>query len=241
MATDRGPSEVSASVKPTVVLVHGAWADSSSWSQVLERLRKDGYPVRAIANPLRGLTSDTAYVSSCLSTIKGPVVLVGHSYGGAVITNSAASDPDVKALVYIAGFIPVKGETVGGLAAQSSPSIPLVSTVVPDGTDVSIDPDHFREVFAGDLDKNTAAGLAVTQRPANTRAVTDASVEEAFRTVPSWSLITRQDHAIAPALQRSMSQRAGAHTEEVNASHAVMISHPATVTHIIEDAARDTQ
>ncbi|WP_229840734.1 alpha/beta fold hydrolase [Streptomyces brasiliensis] len=241
MATDKGHSPAAASAKPTVVLVHGAWADSSSWSQVLERLRKDGYPVRAIANPLQGLTSDSAYVSSYLSTIKGPVVLVGHSYGGAVITNSAASDPDVKALVYIAGFIPEKGETVGDLAAQSSPAIPLVQTEVPGGTDVSIDPDHFRDAFAGDVDKTTAADLAAVQRPANTKAVTDASVQEAFRTIPSWSLITRQDHAIAPALQHSMSKRAGAHTEEVNASHAVMISHPSAVTHIIEDAARNTK
>ncbi|TJZ98874.1 alpha/beta fold hydrolase [Actinacidiphila oryziradicis] len=241
MATDDGSSSTSASPKPTVVLVHGAWADSSSWSPVMERLRKDGYPVRAIANPLQGLTSDTAYVSSYLSTIKGPVVLVGHSYGGAVITNSAASDPDVKALVYIAGFIPAKGETVGELAAQSSPAIPLVSTAVPGGTDVSIDPAHFREAFAGDVDRTTAADLAAVQRPANTRAVTDASVQEAFRTIPSWSLITRQDHAIAPNLQRFMSKRAGAHIEEVNASHAVMISRPGTVTQVIEDAARSTR
>ncbi|WP_328596288.1 alpha/beta fold hydrolase [Streptomyces apricus] len=234
MASGGKPS----SPKPTVVLVHGAWADSSSWSPVVERLRKDGYPVRAIANPLQGLTSDTAYVSSHLSAVDGPVVLVGHSYGGAVITNAAASDPDVKALVYIAGFVPAKGETVGELAAKSSPPIPLVSTAVPGGTDVSIDPDHFREVFAGDVDSTTAADLAVAQRPANTKAVSDASVEEAFRTIPSWSLITRQDHAIAPDVQRFMSKRAGAHIEEVNASHAVMISRPGAVTHTIEDAAR---
>ncbi|AUA16833.1 alpha/beta fold hydrolase [Streptomyces sp. SID8382] len=241
LATDDGSSAASASPKPTVVLVHGAWADSSSWSSVMERLRKDGYPVRAIANPLRGLTSDTAYVSSYLSTIDGPVVLVGHSYGGAVITNSAASDPDVKALVYIAGFIPAKGETVGDLAAKSSPPIPLISTAIPGGTDVSIDPAHFREVFAGDVDETTAANLAAVQRPANTKAVSGAGVEEAFRTIPSWSLITRQDHAIAPDVQRFMSKRAGSHTEEVNASHAVMISRPDAVTHMIEDAARDTR
>ncbi|TDD52052.1 alpha/beta hydrolase [Nonomuraea terrae] len=241
MAASEGSSSVIASLKPTVVLVHGAWADSSSWSSVMERLRKDGYPVHAIANPLQGLTSDTAYVSSYLSTIDGPVVLVGHSYGGAVITNSAASDPDVKALVYIAGFIPAKGETVGELAAKSAPAIPLVSTAVPDGTEVSIDPDHFREVFAGDVGKTTAANLAAVQRPANTKAVSDGSVEVAFRTIPSWSLITRQDRAIAPDVQRFMSERAGAHTEEVNASHAVMISRPGTVTQVIEDAARSTR
>ncbi|GGJ72531.1 alpha/beta fold hydrolase [Streptomyces brasiliensis] len=240
MATSEGSSSASASPKPTVVLVHGAWADSSSWSPVMERLRKDGYPVRAIANPLQGLTSDTAYVSSYLSTIKGPVVLVGHSYGGAVITNSAASDPDVKALVYIAGFIPEKGETVGDLA-KKSPELPVVPTDVPGGAEVSINPDRFRDVFAGDVDKTTAADLAAVQRPANTKAVTDASVQEAFRTIPSWDLITRQDHAIAPDAQRFMAKRAGVHTEEVDASHAVMISHPGAVTHIIEDAARSTR
>ncbi|MFF3591264.1 alpha/beta fold hydrolase [Streptomyces sp. NPDC003631] len=240
MATDGGSSSASTSPKPTIVLVHGAWADSSSWSSVLERLRKDGYPVRAIANPLQGLTSDTAYVSSYLSTIKGPMVLVGHSYGGAVITNSAASDPDVRALVYIAGFIPAKGETVGDLAKRS-PDLPLVQTDVPGGQEVSINPDRFREVFAGDVDKTTAADLAAVQRPANIKAVVEASAQEAFRSIPSWDLITRQDHAIAPDAQRFMAKRAGAHTEEVNASHAVMISHPATVTHIIEEAARITR
>ncbi|SNT44618.1 alpha/beta fold hydrolase [Actinacidiphila glaucinigra] len=240
MATGGGSSSASTSPKPTIVLVHGAWADSSSWSSVLERLRKDGYPVRAIANPLQGLTSDTAHVSSYLSTIKGPMVLVGHSYGGAVITNSAASDPDVRALVYIAGFIPAKGETVGDLAKRS-PDLPLVQTDVPGGQEVSINPDRFREVFAGDVDKTTAADLAAVQRPANIKAVVDASAQEAFRSIPSWDLITRQDHAIAPDAQRFMAKRAGAHTEEVNASHAVMISHPATVTHIIEDAARSTR
>ncbi|WP_028808879.1 alpha/beta fold hydrolase [Streptomyces canus] len=227
-----------ASPKPTVVLVHGAWADSSGWSQVVERLRHDGYPVRAIANPLQGLTSDSAYVSSYLATIHGPVILVGHSYGGAVITNAAASDPDVKALVYVAGFIPVKGETVGDLAARSSSPIPLIATPVPGGTDVSIDPDHFREVFAGDVDPTIAADMAVAQRPANTKAVTDPGAAEAFRTVPSWSLITTQDHAISPDVQQFMSQRAGAHIERVSSSHDVMVSHPGAVTHIIEDADR---
>ncbi|MCX5400446.1 alpha/beta fold hydrolase [Streptomyces sp. NBC_00102] len=238
MADDPGPPSVSASPKPTVVLVHGAWADSSSWSAVMERLRKDGYPVRAIANPLQGLTGDAAHLSSYLATIDGPVVLVGHSYGGAVITNSAVSDPDVKALVYIAGFIPAKGETVGDLAARTSPAIPLVATPVPDGTEVSIDPAHFRDFFAGDVDGTTAADLAAVQRPANTRAVSETGTEEAYRTIPSWSLIARQDHAIAPDVQRFMSKRAGAHTEEVDASHAVMVSRPGKVTHMIEEAAR---
>ncbi|MQY40839.1 hypothetical protein SRB17_88720 [Streptomyces sp. RB17] len=236
-ATDQGSDT---SPKPTVVLVHGAWTDSSTWAGTMEQLRRDGYPVRAIANPLQGLTSDTAYLSSYLKTIDGPVVLVGHSYGGAVITNAAASDPNVKALVYIAGFIPVKGETVGALANQSSTPIPLITTPVPGGAEVSIDPDHFRDVFAGDVDRTTAADMAIEQRPANTTAVTDASVSEGFRSIPSWSLITTQDHAIPPTLQGFMSQRAGAHIEKVSSSHAVMVSHPDAVTHVIEDADHGT-
>jgi pimeloyl-ACP methyl ester carboxylesterase len=236
MASD-GHSRQAERPKPTVVLVHGAWADSSSWNAVMTRLRADGYPVRAISDPLQGLTGDSAYVSSYLSTIQGPVVLVGHSYGGAVITNAAASDPQVRSLVYIAGFIPVKGESVGDLA-QRSPELPLLSTAVPGGTEVSIDPAHFRETFAGDVDADTAANLAAAQRPANTRAVTDPSTAEAFRTIPSWDLITREDHAIAPDVQRFMAGRAHAHVTEVDASHAVMVSRPDAVTKIIEQAAR---
>ncbi|WP_439379645.1 alpha/beta fold hydrolase [Amycolatopsis lexingtonensis] len=224
--------------KPTIVLVHGAWADSSSWAPVIERLRRDGYPVRAIADPLQGLTSDTAYVTSYLSTIDGPKVLVGHSYGGAVITNAATAVTDVKALIYIAGFIPVTGETIGDLAAKSATPLPLLATQVPAGTEVVIDPARFREAFAGDLDRTTAADLAATQRPANTRAVTDASVTEGFRTIPSWALLTRQDHAISPDLQRFMDTRAGARITEVDASHAVMLSRPDVVTKLVEQAAR---
>lgn len=224
--------------KPTVVLVHGAWADSSSWNPVIERLRRDGYPVRAIADPLQGLTSDSAYVTSYLATIDGPKVLVGHSYGGAVITNAATAVPGVKSLVYIAGFIPAKGETIGELAARSTPPLPLVTTPVPGGAEVVIDPARFREAFAGDLDRATAADLAVTQRPANTRAVTDVSAVEGFRSIKSWALVTRQDKAINPDLQRFMTTRAHARTTEVNASHAVMLSRPDVVTKVIEEAAR---
>jgi pimeloyl-ACP methyl ester carboxylesterase len=223
---------------PTIVLVHGAWADSSSWSPVIDRLRDARYPVRAIANPLQGLTSDTAYATSYLDTIDGPKVLVGHSYGGAIITNAATAVPEVKSLVYIAGFIPAKGETIGELAAKSTPALPLVSTQVPDGTEVIIDPAQFHEAFAGDLDPATAAGLAITQRPANTKAVTDASTVEGYLTIPSWDLLTTQDHAIDPDLQRSMATRAKARITEVASSHAVMLSHPDAVATIIEQAAR---
>jgi pimeloyl-ACP methyl ester carboxylesterase len=170
--------------KPTIVLVHGAWADSSSWALVIKRLRASGYPVYAIANPLQGLVSDTAYLSSYLATIMGPVVLVGHSYGGALITNVDASAFDIRSLVYIAGFIPTEGETVGQLAAQSSPPLPLVSVDVPGGAEVAIEPVGFREAFAGDVDDETAAELAIVQRPANVKAVSEAVVNEAFRVVP---------------------------------------------------------
>jgi pimeloyl-ACP methyl ester carboxylesterase len=225
--------------KPTVVLVHGAWTDSSSWNPVKERLRHDGYPVRAIANPLQGLTSDTAYATSYLATIKGPKVLVGHSYGGAVITNAATAVPDVKSLVYIAAFIPAKGETIGAIAATSKPALPLLPpTQVPGGEEVVIDPAKFHEAFAGDLDETTAANLAAAQRPANTKAVSDVSAVEGFRNIPSYALVTRDDKAINPDVQRSMATRANARITEVNASHAVMLSQPDAVTKIIEQAAR---
>ena len=224
-------------VKPTIVLVHGAWADSSSWARVIKRPHASGYPVHAIANPLQGLVSDTAYLCSYLATIEGPMVLVGHSYGGAVITNADASAFDIRSLVYVAGFIPIKGETVGQLAAQSSSPLPLVSVEVPGGAEVAIDPVGFRDAFAGDVDDETAAELAIVQRPANVKAVSEATVNEAFRSVPSWALITRQDRAIPHDLQTFMVGRTNAQITEVDASHAVMISHPDVVADVITQAA----
>lgn len=231
-----GPTTVE-SVKPTIVLVHGAWADSSSWALVIKRLRASGYPVRAIANPLQGLVSDTAYLSSYLATIEGPVVLVGHSYGGALITNVDPSAFDIRSLVYIAGFIPTKGETVGQLAAQSSPPLPLLSVDVPSGAEVTIEPVGFHDAFAGDLDDETAAELAIVQRPANVKAVSEAVANQAFRSVPSWVLITRRDRAINHDLQKFMAGRTDAQISEVDSSHAVMISHPDVVADVITQAA----
>jgi pimeloyl-ACP methyl ester carboxylesterase len=234
-----GAPNTDPSGKPTIVLVHGAWADSSSWGGVIQRLRADGFPLRAVANPLQGLNGDTAYLASILATIDGPVVLVGHSYGGALISNLDAAAFDLRALVYVAGFIPARGETVGQLASQSSPPLPLVAVDVPGGAEVGIDPAAFRDAFAGDLDAEAAAGLAVVQRPANTKAVSEAATHEAYRTVPAWMLVTRQDQAISPSLQLLMAHRADARIIEVDASHAVMVSRPDVVADVIEQAARE--
>ena len=237
----------SSSPLPTVVLVHGAWADSSSWDGVIERLRQAGYPVVAAADPLEGLDQDSASVASLLRSIKGPVILVGHSYGGAVITNAAAGNPNVKALVYIAAFAPDKGESVGDLIARpvAHPiaALPLVSYPVVNAngttdTDYIIDPAQYRQVFAGDVNPALAADMAATQRPAASGAVTEDTTQAAWHTIPSWYLVARQDHAIAPDLERFMAAHAHAHTVESDGSHSVMVSHPDTVAQLIETAAR---
>ena len=235
---------------PTVVLVHGAWADSSSWDGVIERLRQAGYPVVAAADPLQGLAQDSAAVASLLRSIKGPVILAGHSYGGAVITSAAAGNPNVKALVYIAAFAPDKGESIVDLLARpvAHPiaALPLVSYPVVNAngttdTDSIIDPAQFPQVFAGDLNPALAADMAATQRPAASGAVTEATAQAAWQTIPSWYLVAKQDHAIAPDLERFMAGRAHAHTVESDGSHSVMVSHPDTVAQLIETAARSTR
>ena len=236
--------------KPTVVLVHGAWADASSWDGVIEQLRHAGYPVVAAANPLAGLDQDSAAVASLLRSIKGPIILVGHSYGGAVITNAAAGNPNVKALVYIAAFAPDKGESVGDLIARpvADPiaALPLVSYPVVNAngttdTDFIIDPTQYQQVFAGDVNPTLAADMSATQRPAASGGVTEDTTQAAWQIIPSWYLVAKQDHAIAPDLERFMAQRAHAHTIEVNGSHSVMVSHPDTVAQLIETAAWSTR
>ncbi|HEX6525950.1 MAG TPA: alpha/beta hydrolase [Streptosporangiaceae bacterium] len=236
--------------RPTVVLVHGAWADSSSWDGVIERLRAAGYPVVAAADPLAGLDQDSASVASLLRSIKGPIVLAGHSYGGAVITNAAAGNPNVKALVYVAAFAPDTGESVGDLIARPVPdpiaALPLVSYPVVNAngttdTAFTIDPAQYRQVFAGDVNPAVAADMAATQRPAASEAVTDDTTQAAWHTIPSWYLVAKQDHAIAPDLERFMAARANAHTIEANGSHSIMVSHPGTVAQLIETAAWSTR
>ena len=236
--------------KPTVVLVHGAFADSSGFNDVITQLTRDGYPVRTVADPLRGLPTDVAAAKAVLQSISGPIVLVGHSYGGAVISNAAAGDPDVKALVYLAALVPDAGENASGPSGvpitHPLPPLPLVEvpTVAADGTpgaDEYVAQDQFRDRFAGDVDRATAATMAVTQRPLERSAGASPSTAAAWRTIPSWYLVTAQDRTLAPELQRFLAKRAGSHTEEVDSSHAVMVSHPGAVTRLIEEADRGTR
>ena len=232
--------------KPTVVLVHGAWADASGFSEVIGRLQKDGYRVLAPANPLRSLDGDSAYLAAFLSQEQGPFVLVGHSYGGAVITNAAAGNPNVNALVYINGFVPDIGEDILHLTGEGSlapTSIVLkaihVPPLGPTDLDVYIKPANFHETFAGDLSTKDAAVLAVTQRPIALGAAAAVTFATAWKTIPSWYLLGRQDRTITPAAQRFMASRAGSETVEINASHLSILSQPRAVVDLIEEAAAE--
>jgi pimeloyl-ACP methyl ester carboxylesterase len=234
--------------KPTVVLVHGAFADGSSWNGVVKRLERDGYPVIAPANPLRGLANDATYIHSVLSSVHGPVILVGHSYGGAVITQAAAGDPNVKALVYIAAFAPDKGESAlelsnkypGSTLAAALNAVPLPQADGTTGSDLYIKADKFHDQFAADVPTPVTDLMAATQRPVTASALEENATTAAWKAIPSWDLIATQDKNIPPASQRFMAHRAHAHTTEINASHAVAVSHPGAVTHIIEQAAHAT-
>jgi pimeloyl-ACP methyl ester carboxylesterase len=234
--------------KPTIVLVHGAFADASGWDAVIDGLSRGGYRVIAPANPLRSLSSDADYLASVLATIPGPVVLVGHSYGGAVITNAATHAPNVKALVYIAAFAPDRGETAFGLiGAFPGSALPLALKLRPyraggdQGIDGYIDPARFHDVFCADLPAVTAEEMAAAQRPATVASGAEPSGEPAWRTIPSWYLVARQDHAIAPAAELFMAHRAGAHTVEIDSSHVAMISHPDRVLELIRAAAKSVR
>ncbi|MFC8617292.1 alpha/beta fold hydrolase [Micromonospora purpureochromogenes] len=236
-----------AGTKPTVVMVHGGWADSSGWNAEVKSLREHGYPVIAPANPLRGLSSDADYVRSVLQTIEGPIVLVGHSYGGAVISNAAVGVPNVKALVYIAAFAPDQGESLAQLVNQYpgthiTPDA-LIERPYPladggTGTDLYLKESIFREAFAGDLPRATTSLMQATQRPFSVAAFTEASGEPAWRSLPSWYLLATQDNAIPPKAQEFMAQRANAHITKVRASHVPMQSQPEATTKLILQAAQ---
>jgi pimeloyl-ACP methyl ester carboxylesterase len=234
-----------AGAKPTIVLVHGAWADASSWNDVVKNLQDDGYPVVAPANPLRSLSGDSEYLASVLAQTPGPLVLVGHSYGGAVITNAAAGNPNVKALVYVDAFIPDVGENILNLAGAGSligQSIEFKSIPPGGPTDVDlyIKPDSFREAFAGDVPPKQAAIMAAEQRPLTLAAASGPTEAAAWKTIPSWALVGTEDNAITPEQQLFMAHRAGATIDEVDSSHLAMVSHPDEVTKLIETAADAT-
>jgi pimeloyl-ACP methyl ester carboxylesterase len=228
--------------KPTIVLVHGAFADGSSWNRVIERLQHQGYSVIAPAVPLRGLAADSAYLASVVNQLDGPVLLVGHSYAGALITNAASDAAHVVGLVFVAAFAPDTDERLGDVAATSKDSLLRTAQVereYPTGPggetapEFLVDPARFREVFAADLPAEQAAVLAATQRPVAAAAFSDVSGPPAWKALPSWAVVATADKAAGSDVVRSMAQRAGAEIVEVDASHVVMVSQPQAVTELI--------
>jgi pimeloyl-ACP methyl ester carboxylesterase len=238
-----------AAVKPTIVLVHGAWANSSSWNAVVEQLQARGYTVDAPPNPLRGVSTDSAYLSDFLSTISGPIVLVGHSYGGFVITDAAGGNSQVKALVYDDAFIPATGDspmTLSGAKPGSCLADPTtVLNFVPNPASVASNPDLyvkqsvFPGCFANGLPAGEGAALAAEQEPLALNALGEKmTTAPAWKTIPSWDIIGTADHVIPPAEQVVMAHQAGAHVTEIVAPHLSMISDPGAVTSVILNAAR---
>jgi pimeloyl-ACP methyl ester carboxylesterase len=234
--------------KPTVVLVHGAFADASGWNDVTEKLQKAGYTVYAPANPLRGLTGDAAYIRDFLSTIDGPIVLVGHSYGGAVITNAATNNPNVRALVYVAAYALDEGEALvqanelgGGHTDIADNLVVRPYPGAPAGdADGYINPAAFRDIFCADLPAKQAAVMAASQRGASLSSLFTPSGPPAWKTIPSWYLVAAGDRTIPPEAERVMAHRAGATTIEIRSSHVAMMSHPGTVAALIRTAAART-
>jgi pimeloyl-ACP methyl ester carboxylesterase len=234
-----------ANSRPTIALVHGAFADSSGWNDVVGQLQAAGIAVQAISNPLRGITEDTAYVASALQQIPGPVVAVGHSYGGAIITNAASRAENVVGLVYVAAFAPDEGEILSDIEGDSKDSIlnsALLQLQYPAGegtetaVEFAIDPAKFHDAFAADLPQQQAAVMAATQRPVAAAAFTESNGSPAWKNLPSWAVVATGDKAAGSDVVRSMAQRAGATITEVEGSHVIMISQPQVVTDVIRQA-----
>jgi pimeloyl-ACP methyl ester carboxylesterase len=233
------------SASPAVVLVHGAFADASSWNGVIKRLQAKSVQVTAPANPLRGLAADSAYIAVVFDETPGPVVAVGHSYGGAVITNAAKQAKNVVGLVYVAAFATEEGERLGDATAASKDAV-LGSALVPlhypaaDGgepaVEFAIDPAKFHDAFAADLPDEEAAVMAATQRPIAELGFSDPSGAPAWKDLPSWAVVATADKAAGTDVTRSMATRAGAKITEVDASHVVMVSQPQAVTDVIMEA-----
>ena len=238
-----GTDAAAQTAKPTIVLVHGAFADSTSWNGVIEILKKDGYPVVAVANPLRSVSGDGAYVSDLIASIPTPVVVVGHSYGGSVITEGARGHDNVKALVYVAAFAPDAGETAAALSGKF-PGSTLGPTLAPPvklaegGVDLYIQPSKFHAQFAADVGPEDAALMAATQRPITEAALNEKSGAPAWKSIPSWFIYGDQDRNIPAKALGFMAERAKSKNTIVvpGASHVVMVSHPEPVAKLIEQA-----
>jgi pimeloyl-ACP methyl ester carboxylesterase len=236
-------SQDSTAAPLTVVLVHGAFADSSSWAAVIERLQASGVQVVAAANPLRGISHDSAYVASVIDQIPGPVLAVGHSYGGAIITNAAARSRNVVGLVYVAAFAPDEGEKLIEVTGSSKDSV-LGTALVPrqyptgagTGTEFLIDPAKARDAFAGDLTDEQATLIGTIQRPVADLAFGEPSGVPAWKTLPSWAVVATNDRAAGTDVVRAHAERAGATITEVDGSHVIMISQPDAVTGVIQAA-----
>ena len=228
--------------RPTVVLVHGAFADGSSWNGVIERLQAEGVRVTAPANPLRGISHDSAYLTSLIDQTPGPVIAVGHSYGGAVITNAATNADNVVGLVYVAAFVPDEGERLGEIEGGSTDSVlnaALMPLNYPTGqgeqtaAEFAIDPDKFHDAFAADLPSGQAAVMAATQRPVAELAFSEPNGEPAWKMLPSWAVVATGDKAAGADVVRSMAERAGAMITEAEGSHVIMVSQPQVVAEAI--------
>ena len=234
--TKKGTSHMAS--QTSIVLVHGAFADGSGWSKVIPLLEKDGYTVTAVQNPLTSLADDIATTKRVIDAQKGPIVVVGHSYGGAVITGAAAGNPNVRALVYVNAFAPDEGEKLtAGTEKFAQP--PLNSALVPDSAGfLYVDRAKFHEDFCADLPAAEARVMAATQKPLS-GTVFDATVTgAAWKRIPSWYIVGIDDHAINPDFERFLAKRMGAQTTEVKSSHVPFLSHPAMVVKVIEEAAK---
>src|SRR5918992_1569879 len=233
------------SSRPTVVLVHGGFADASSWNAVVERLQAEGVQGTAPANPLRGISIDSAYIASFLNQIPGPVLAVGHSYGGAVITNAATNANNVVGLVYVAAFAPDERETLGAIASNSRDRVVLPALVelqYPTGegqetaVEFTIDPEKFHEVFAFDLSVEQTTLMAATQRPLSELAFSEPTGVPAWKKLPSWAVVATGDKVVGTDAVRFMAERAGATITEVEGSHVIMMSRPQVVAEAILNA-----
>lgn len=231
--------------RPTIVLVHGDWADASSWTSVIERVQEGGFNVVAPPNPLRGPASDAAYIAAFLKTITGLIVLVAHSYGGFVITNAATGNPNVKALVYIDGFMPDEGEVLAALTEtwKSCVTESALNPVPSDGAvdlylrwDANSPYEGYTKCFANGVPPKQAAVLFAEQRPGAAAQFAEPSGEPAWKTIPSWALIGTEDHVIPLPLQEMFTKRAGANVTRVEAGHLSLITRPAEVTEVILSA-----